>query len=137
MLIKIKNWLRAWLFADDDRRVQGRIDDLNALEVQQDRMMATSPKLYTTIEGFKGRDDEFFGWVKQLIESPQYRYLIFDLRENTLREMVGCLDHAKLIDFNGRLNMLLILDAYLSKGLLEHEDKIRGNQASASLGSDA
>jgi hypothetical protein len=76
----------------------------------------------TTIRVFKGKDDDhaFWQWAKSLIASDEYKFLIFSLRENTIREMVGVSDAAKIIELNARLNMLAIIDKYLETGIEEH-----------------
>jgi hypothetical protein len=78
-------------------------------------------KTYTTITTFYGRDEEFWTWAKQIHASSQYRYMIFQLRENIIRLMSGEYDSAKLVELNGRLNMLDIIDNYLAKGVSEYE----------------
>jgi len=128
MTNKIVQYLR-WLFVRDNDLItdlKSKIVGVSKLQREYSALIDETPKIYTTIKSFISADEKYYGWVKQLIQSDEYRYTIFDLRENTIREMTACNDASKLLEFNGRLNMLKILDAYLEKGLSEYENKVRG-----------
>jgi hypothetical protein len=87
--------------------------------------------IYTTVRAFasKGDNDRFWAWVKSVVVAEEYGYLIFILRENTIREMVGVTDATKLMQLSARLDTLQIIDRYLHQGMTEHENEIRRNQA--------
>ena len=89
----------------------------------QDRL--ASP-IYTTIKTFKTTQElnGFWIWVKSLLQTDEYRFMIFSLRENVILEMVGVTDSVKIHELNARLNMLAIIDRFLQTGVEEHESEI-------------
>lgn len=89
--------------------------------------------IFTTIRTFR-TEEEFGGlwqWVKSTIMTDEYKFIMFILRENTIREMVGVTEAIKIQELNARLNMLAIIDRYLSTEVEQHEIKVFGTEKSA------
>lgn len=121
MLKWLKGFILRWHLAWREKTLAGEVADLRRIEED----LRAAPKTYTTIKSFYGHDADFWRWAKEVMVSDEYRYLIFSLRENIIREMVALSDPSKLIECNGRLNMLQILDRYINVGLKEYEDKLQ------------
>lgn len=110
------------------RALEETVSIAKRLEAELSGKLANADRIYTTIKTFYNQDAAFWPWAKELIVTDQYKYLLFSLRENTIREMVGCTDTQKLIEYNGRLNMIQIFDRYLSTGIKEYEEKLLRDQ---------
>jgi hypothetical protein len=86
---------------------------------------------YTTIRSFYRDDDAFWGWAKALVSSDEFKYLIFSVRENAIRELVQCTDNSKLMELTGRIQMVQIFAAYLRTGIEQYEAEIQRTKANS------
>jgi hypothetical protein len=100
-----------------------KIDEVDAMGTKYAKLLDSSPVIYTSVQTFVSPEGEkqFWPWVKSVLVSDQYRFLIFSLRESVIREMAQASDVIKLHEMSGRLQMLQVIDNYLTRGLKEYE----------------
>lgn len=117
-------WFGRWLIAD-------KLKQLDAIE----RALPTRMHgVYSTVQTFRGRDSEYYSWIRSFINAPEYGFMMFELRENVVREMVQCRDNRELPKYQGMITMLQIMDAYLEKGLTQYEEAIVGSEKKSPKG---
>jgi hypothetical protein len=99
------------------------VSKVKALELALQNKINKAEQIHTTIRTFYGEngDKEFWPWAKRLVASDEYKYLLFFLRENTIREYTQTSAPATMIEINGKLKMLAELDIYLNRGIEEYE----------------
>lgn len=108
-----------------------QIAEVQRLGLKYDEKMKKNERIYTTIRSFYGNDDAFWGWAKTLVSSDEFKYLLFSIRENAIRELVQCVDNGKLPELNGRIQMVQIIDAYLRKGIEDYEAQVQRTEANS------
>ena len=111
-------WLKNLLFRD-------QIEELKRIEEALNQKLAAANTVYTTVRSFRGMDAEYYGFACEVLSRDEYKYLLFDLRENVFREMSEEQDREKLLRHLGRLDMINVIDNYLKKYKAEYEDSIR------------
>lgn len=101
-----------------------------AEELKNELEQRVKSPVFTTIRTFRepGEYNAYMVWIKSVITSDEYRFLVFQLRENTIMEMVGVTDADKIKELNSRLNMLMIIDKYLHHELENYETQIRRSE---------
>ena len=114
----------SWLF---NLLFRSRVEELKRIEEALTAKLEAQNTVYTTIRSFKGLNKEYYGWVCEVLSRDEYPYLLFDLRENVIREMSIVDDKEKSSRFLGRLDMLNVIDNYLNTYKREYENSIRRN----------
>jgi hypothetical protein len=109
--------------------LDAHIAEVKKMQAEYEELLKKNPPVYTTIKTFKGNDNEFWNWCKILSSCDEYRFLLFSIRENCIREIVSCGDAVRLPELNGRLQMIQIIDTYIEKGVAEYEDKLQRDKA--------
>lgn len=87
--------------------------------------------VYTTIKSFfRTKEDEFgyYRWLRSTISSDEWKFMLFQLREATIAEMVGVVDSVQLLTLNARLSMLAIIDRFLNTETENYETQFRRTQ---------
>lgn len=112
------NWLKSILFKKE-------LKQLRELEAKLDSKLREQEIVYTTIKTHKGIDREYYSWVCNTLASEEYRFCLFDIRENIIREMAGIEDKEKAVRFLGRLDMVNIIENYLRGYKNEYEAALR------------
>ena len=102
-----------------------QLQEVKILHGKYEDRLKKKDNIYTTIKSFYGDDDVFWKWANSLVSSDEFKYLLFCLRENAIRDLVHCADNSKLLEKNGRIQMLEIMDAYLRKGIQEYEAQVQ------------
>jgi hypothetical protein len=110
------NWLKNLLFRD-------QIEELKRIEEALNRKLEDT--VYTTVRSFRGMDAEYYGFACEVLSRDEYKYMLFDLRENVFRAMSEEQDKENLLRHLGRLDMINVIDNYLKKYKVEYEDSIR------------
>lgn len=123
------NKIRNWLFRDYHKLMDERVEELKAIESAFEQKKAQIVPVYTTIRAMQGTNAEYYGWTCALLASDEFKYFLFDLRENILRELVGMEDSTKIQRHIGRLEMINVVENYLKRLKLEYEDKILRSEA--------
>lgn len=108
-----------------------QIYEVKILAAKYAERLAKNDPIYTTVRSFYNNEDAFWGWAKALVSSDEFKFLLFSVRENAIRELVQCSDNARLPELNGRIQMVQIFDAYLRKGIDEHEAEIQRIKANS------
>jgi len=113
-----------------DKMLAEKIDEVSALYDKYQRLLAVAPVVYTVVRSYNSEngDKVFWPWVKNVLLSEEYKYLIFSMRENVIRELAQTSDPDKMREINGQLKMLQILDAYLTRGLTQYESEQAKNK---------
>jgi len=118
-------WLYALVrrikIADADKAIA----DAKALSVEYKAAIAKANTIYTTVRSFYDDPASYWQWVKSVVNADQWGYLLFQLRENVIREMAGCTEEKILLKHLGRLEMLNVIANYLRTGVNEYEDSLR------------
>jgi hypothetical protein len=114
------NWLKTLLFRD-------QVEELKRIEKAMNEKLEIADMVYTTVRSFRGIDAEYYGWVCETLSRDEYRYMLFDLRENVFREMSDQDDKEKVMRSMGRLDMINVIDNYLKRYKRDYEDSIRRN----------
>jgi hypothetical protein len=114
------NWLMRVLFGK-------KIEELNRIEKALNDKLSEVNTVYTTIKIFSGIDTSYYSWLCGILKSEEYRYLLFDLRENVLRDMVSTSDKEQIMRNMGRLDMIGIIDNYINRYKIDYENSIRRN----------
>ena len=119
----VSSFKRSQNFTDLEQLLIKKINDVLDIESKYDKKMSTAPVVYTMVRSYNSEtgDKVFWPWVKNVLMSEEYKYLLFTMRENVIREMVQASDPAKMHEISGQLKMLQILDAYLARGLTQYE----------------
>jgi hypothetical protein len=115
---KIFAFLFGWMIND-------KLKELRLIEKALNDKIATTQPIYTTIKPFNGMNTDYYGWVCSLLSSDEYKFFVFDLRENVIREMVGQTDEKELLKASGRLDMLNAIGNYFLRYKHEYEDSIQ------------
>lgn len=115
-------WLVKWIKTAEADRV---LADARRLADDYQKAIDKADHVYTTIRSFRDEPAAYWQWAKAVLDSDQFRFLVFQLRENIIREMSGCYDKDKLIAQLGRMEMLHIISNYLRSGIDEYENSIR------------
>jgi hypothetical protein len=131
MIKKIKMFfVNAWkTFKEVQRQnylsgvLENTIKSVDELRKEADEKLKRAEVIYTTVRSFASENGEklFWPWVRAVLVSDEYKYLIFFLRENTIRELVQTSDVNMIHEINGRLKMLQILDTFLAQGLTQYD----------------
>jgi hypothetical protein len=100
------------------------LSEARALSKEYRNAIDKADTVYTTIRSFRDDPSSYWQWAKSLRDSDQFKFMIFQLRENVIREMVGCYDKDKLLVHVGRMEMLNVLTTYLSAGVNEYETSV-------------
>ncbi|MBN1294372.1 MAG: hypothetical protein JXB48_21225 [Candidatus Latescibacteria bacterium] len=108
-------WLRNLLF-------RGKVIELKEIENKLLEAISREKTVYTTIRSFKGMNQEYYSWVSTLISTEQYKFLLFDLRENVIREMTNDKNIQRCL---GRIDMISIIDNYLKTYKRDYEEEFR------------
>lgn len=116
----------AWLIKQKNERTVNEILD-RARDLRNDLEDRLRHPIYSTIKPFRAPSEvsQLISWIKGTINSDEYKFVIFQLRENTIAEMVGVTEADKIRELNARLNMLAIIDKYLHIEVEKYEAKIR------------
>lgn len=127
------NRLIKWLFGGLIERkateiVDKQLQELRLIENQFEELSKRTPRTYTTIRSFSGHNAEYYTWVNSVLNSEEYRYFIFDLRENIIREMIGMKDEKDLLKKTGQLETINVIGNYLIRYKTEYEDTISRNK---------
>lgn len=104
--------------------LQGKVAAVESMREQYETMISKAEKIYTPVRSFNSEagDKLFWPWVKVLLSSEEYKYLIFSMRENVIRELVQASDVNAIHDLSGRLKMLQIIDNFLTTGLIHYDN---------------
>jgi hypothetical protein len=131
MIKKILRWIDGWLrpirnakqYAIILDEVKRKLEETKMLAAQYEKKIADADKIYTTIRTFHSEDGDkaFWPWVRSIYVSDEYRYLVFLLRENTIREYTQTTDIVTIHEINGKLKMLSEMDALITQGLRAYE----------------
>jgi len=113
-----------WLF---NLLFRSRVEELKRIEEALNAKLEQQNTVYTTIRSFKGLNKQYYNWICELIAREEYAYMLFDLRENIIRQMSLSDDKEKAARYLGRLDMLNVIDNYLKQYKREYEDQIRRN----------
>ena len=122
------NWLLTFFFGDLYRK---RIDELNRIEQALNDKIAKVNTTYTTVKSFRGMDKTYYSWLCVILERDEYRYMLFDIRENILREMAGRSDKDQVMRDLGRLDTIGIIDNYIKRYKAEFEEWCRKEESNA------
>lgn len=108
--------------------VNGTLQSATELGAELERRLAAP--IYTTIRGFAGPDGQqkFWPWVKSVISEDEYRYMIFVIRENVIRDLTGATDPSVIARLSARIEMLWIIDQFLHQGVSAYESQIQRDQ---------
>jgi hypothetical protein len=121
------NWLKKiWKFIFNRKinaleiMLRAKIDEVEKMRVEFENK---APVVYTTIRSYNSEngDKVFWPWVRSVLVSDEYRYLIFTLRENVIRELTQTSDITSIHEANGQLKMLQMLDTFLTRGLKQYD----------------
>jgi hypothetical protein len=116
----------AWISSNSKtRELDIHLAEVRKMQLEYEDLLKKNPAIYTTIKTFRGLDDQFWGWLKTLEASDEYRFLIFTLRENAIGEIVANKGDSNIHELIGRLQMVRIIDNYIQQGLRQYEDKLR------------
>lgn len=117
---KLWNAIITWLLS-------ARIKELQTIEKALEEKIDSVQNIYTSVKTFTGLNAQYYGWVKTILESEEYKYMCFDLRENIIREMTGLKDEKELIRSAGRLDMINVIGNYLTGYKVQYEEKVLRN----------
>lgn len=104
-----------------------KLKELLVIEKELNLKIKTLQPIFTTIRSFAGMNTEYYGWVTRMLDSPEYKFMCFDLRENIIRGMVNQNDEKELIRSAGRLDMINVIGNYLLRYKVDYEKEVRGN----------
>lgn len=108
------------------RELQKKIDEAEKLTEELQNKLNTP--ILSTIKSLRRTDSDrnrYFRWLRDLLYSDEWRFLVFELRENTISEMCGVLDFNKLVELNARLSMLNIICNYIKTEVDNYEDQVQ------------
>jgi hypothetical protein len=116
----IKQWLRSGRLA---KILENQIADVKNIKRDYESRLAKLDVIYTTVRSFNGEsgDKIFWPWARSVLLSEEYRYLIFIMRENVIRELTQTSDIIRIHELNGQLKMLQIMDTFLTRGLAQYD----------------
>lgn len=115
--MKIWNSIINWLLS-------GRIKKLQEIEIALEKKVNSITAIYTSVRTFTGLNPEYYDWVKRVLDSDEYKYMCFDLRENIIREMITVKDEKELLRHTGRLEMINVIGNYLAGYKAQYEEKV-------------
>lgn len=101
--------------------VYDRIEQLKAAENSYNEATRALKPVYTTIRTYSGYNTEYYGFICQLLNSQEWNFFLLDLRENVINEFLRERDEKQLLIKVGRLEMLNIINNYLSKYKSDYE----------------
>ena len=107
--------------------MSARIKELQTIEKALEEKIDSVQNIYTSVKTFTGLNAQYYGWVKTILESEEYKYMCFDLRENIIREMTGLKDEKELIRSAGWLDMINVIGNYLTGYKVQYEEKVLRN----------
>jgi hypothetical protein len=105
--------------------LETELERTKALAETYEAKIEKADHVYTTIKSFSHEDGDkiFWPWVRQLISSDEYRYLIFLMRENTIREYTITENPIVISEINGKIKMLGEICIFLTQGLKAYDAK--------------
>lgn len=89
---------------------------LQAELIEKMERRGTVPTLVHPFRKNEGDSRQFSEFMKEFSARPEFDFMIFELRERTLTEMLGVTDGIRLLELNARLGMLEILSRYAKAG---------------------
>jgi len=103
--------------------LESKLREVEKMEVAYNEKLARCETVYTTVQTYNGkeRNTVFWAWVRSVLVSDEYKFLMFSLRESTIRELAQCSDTSRIIEINGQLKMLQVIDNYLTRGLAQND----------------
>ena len=107
--------------------LSNRFKQLQEIESALTKRIDEIQTVYTTIKTFTGMNTEYYGWVTRLLDSEEYKFMMFDLRENIIRETIGSKDENDMLRNAGRLDMINVIGNYLVRYKKEYEEKVLGD----------
>jgi hypothetical protein len=112
-----------YLFRRDAAFIRQKLAEVEQFRVILAKQQANAPVVYTSVQSFNSQagDKLFWPWVRMLIKSEEYKYLIFSLRESVINELVQVSEPDKMRELNGQLKMLKVIDNYLTTGLTQYD----------------
>jgi hypothetical protein len=126
-----------YLFRRDAAFIRQKLAEVEQFRAILAKQQANAPVVYTSVQSFNSQagDKLFWPWVRMLIKSEEYKYLIFSLRESVIGELVQTSDPDKMRELNGQLKMLKVIDNYLTTGLTQYDaeqkNKVRRDNEAA------
>lgn len=87
--------------------------------------------VFTTIISLFGSDNDrnrFYKWMRNTISCDEWKFLVYQLRENTITEMCGVSDSLKLVELNARLSMLEIICRHMKTEVENYENQVQRNK---------
>ena len=105
--------------------LERKMTEVNDMRITLDKKISAAEVVYTPVKSFNSEagDKLFWPWAKELLTSEQYKYLIFFMRANNIRELVQTSDVNMVHELNGRLKMLQIIDNFLTTGLTQYDNE--------------
>jgi hypothetical protein len=105
--------------------LEKHIDKAKVIEQSLNEKLTSNIPIFTTVRSFNSEngDKAFWPWVRALLTSDEYKYLLFCLRENTIRDLTMATNIDLIHEINGRLKMLQMLDMYLTQGLTQYDNE--------------
>ena len=123
-----RRFVRTWDDVKLERKTElvlvSQITKVKKLAADYEKKIAASDVVYTTVaQTFNSENGEkvFWPWVRSVLISDEYKFLIFTMRENVIRELSQTSDVTRIHEINGQLKMLLIIDSFLSRGLTQYD----------------
>jgi hypothetical protein len=127
----IREWFY-WVFscfqhgrkcAELSMSLQKNIEMARGIIAEHERKAKDAQIIYTPVKNYNSSNGDkiFWPWVRSVLVSEEYKYLIFVMRENTIRELAETSDIVRIHEANGQLKMLAMIDSYLNRGLAQYD----------------
>jgi hypothetical protein len=125
------NWIQRLFFPGITRQIERQIAELNRISDTLKNRKPETVEKYTITRVFNYLQPEYYGWMKDLVDSEQYKFMIYELMETIKDKMLKTNDEKLIYRFLGQLDMFSTVDIYLKASIQKYETQIRRNTEKA------
>lgn len=118
LLLPLVKWVK-------HEALDSKLAEVKALAKEYRNATKDIAPVYTTIKTYMNGQDEYWNWAKTILANDKFHFMLFQIRENVIREMIADKEGKASLNHVGRLETLNIIPNYLRTGIQEYEDSLR------------